>query len=363
MSQRLRLLRENDVFSHHTLDISDTRHLYQPYSAIVKEPEEEVERRAKEVLAKGKALIVKDNRGTGKSSLVNHVLLDLGPACFPIFFRLGLAGDFDKVSSDPGEFARYLLTRTRAEVLKVKKLSKAALEKYRKYSALEISYTEGRKDTLIGKIKNTLSWIPGLASTEAEVGGELQTYVETALSEKVYNDDRIAAIAELCEVIRAHKLEPVLVFDDTDHFLQQGAIDRRPLVDAFFVNIVPMFQEFGCGTVLNAHSSYDDYETFRAAQKKHFDEVLTIPVVGFEGFLKIVEKKVRAVHAEAALDDLFQRDALETIFHQAYLKKPKERMRDTMLVLQDTVLAAINANADKVSLAHAVHGLFEAGVG
>ncbi len=362
MSQRLRLLRENDVFSHHTLDISDTRHLYQPYSAIVKEPDEEVERLAKEVLAKGKALIVKDNRGTGKSSLVNHVLLDLGPSFFPIFFRIGLAGDFDKVSSDPSEFARYLLTRTRAEVLKVKKLSKAALERYRQYSAQEISYTEGRKDTLLGKIKSTLSWIPALASTEVEVGGELQTYVETALSEKIYNDDRIAAIAELCEVIRARKLEPVLVLDDTDHFLQQGAIDRRPLVDAFFVNVVPMFQDFGCGIVLNAHSSYDDYETFRSAQKKHFDEVLTIPVVGFEGFVKIVEKKVRAVHADIPVNDLFDSDALEMIFLQVYLKKPKERMRDTMLVLQEAVLAAIHANADKVALSHAMHGLFEAGI-
>jgi hypothetical protein len=363
MTQRLSLLRENDVFSHHTLDIADTRHLYQPYSTIVKEPEEQVERLAKEVLAKGKALMIKDNRGTGKSSLVNHVLLDLGSTCFPIFFRLGLAGDFDKVSSDPTEFTRYLLTRTRTEIQGIKKLSKAALDRYRKYSAQEISYTEGRKDTLVGKIKSALSWIPGLASTEVEVSGEMETYVETALSEQIYNTDRIAAIADLCAVIRGHQLEPVLVFDDTDHFLQQGAIDRRPLVDKFFVDVVPMFQDFGCAVVLSAHTSYDDYETFRAAQKKHFDEVLKIPVVGFEGFLQIIDKKVKAVHPDAILDDLFQRDALEVIFRQAYLKKPKERMRDTMLVLQEAVLAAIHANANKVALIHAVHGLYEAGIG
>lgn len=123
-----------------------------------------------------------------------------------------------------------------------------------------------------------------------------------------------------------------------------------------------MFQEIACATVLNAHSSYDDYETFRSAQKRHFDEVLTIPVVGFEGFVKIVEKKVRAVHADIPVNDLFDSDALEVIFLQAYLKKPKERMRDTMLVLQDAVLAAIHANADKVTFPHAVHGLFEAGI-
>jgi hypothetical protein len=357
----LQLLQKNEVFSHRTLDIADTRHLYQPYSEITRDLDERVEERAKEVIERGGALIIKDDRGTGKSSLVNYVLLELGETFFPIFFRLILAENFETVCSDPSEFVRYLLSRTGTEVRKVAKISKKDQERYRKYLAQEVSYTEGRKDTLLGKIKSALSWIPALASTEFEVGGELETYVESALKEKVYNVDRIAAIRDLCAVLESRQRRPVLVFDDTDHFLQQGAIDHRPLIDAFFVKVVPMFTEFGCSVVLSAHNSYDDYETFRIAQKKYFDVVLKIPVVGIDGFMKIIERKIRAVSSGSEVKDFFDRAALDLIFKHAYLKKPKERMRDTMLVLQEAITAAVHAGSAKVTEHHAFYALFESG--
>jgi len=352
----LELLREFEVFTHHPLEISDIEYLYQPYSQICSEKPEEI---IKTFLEKSKLIMVKDERGTGKSSLVNYVLSQLDERFFPILYRLDLSGNFERVCSDPNEFARYILNRTLRSVSECMKISRREREHYRRYLAREISFKEGKRDSLLGRIKGKFTWVPGFVSTEAEIGSELQTYTEEALKEEFYNVDRIACIRDLCNVLETRKKRPIFVFDDTDHFLQQGSIDRTGLIDRFFIDIVPMFREFGCAIILNAHISYDSYETFQQAQKNIFDEVIEIPIVPFEGFIKMLNKKIQAVIEEAEAWEIFDEDALKLVYDHPYRRKSEERMRGTMRAIQDALFEAVKAGSERVTSTLMARALLE----
>jgi hypothetical protein len=178
----LELVSEFDVFTHRPLEISDIRFLYLPFSEV---SDEKPERRVKEALEKMGMAMVKDEGGSGKSSLVNYVLSELGPDFFPIRYRLTLAGDFEEVCSKPTEFAKFILARTAKSVADCNAISKKDQETYRKYLSDEISFREGKKLSVLGRIKSKFTWIPWIASVDAEVGADVQKYTESALRENL----------------------------------------------------------------------------------------------------------------------------------------------------------------------------------
>ncbi len=315
----------------------------------------------KKVLEQMGMAMVKDERGSGKSSMVNHVLSDLGPEFFPILFRLTLSGDFEGVCSKPSKFAEFILARTTQSVKDCTATSEQDKETYRKYLADEISYKEGKKLSVLGRIKSKFTWIPWIASAEAEIGADLQKYTETALGEGLYNTERIECIQGLCETISANGKNPIFVFDDTDNFLQQGAIDRRNLVDRFFVDIMPMFKEFGCGVIMNSHASYETYSTFQSAQKNLSDEVVSIPVLDFEGFVGMMEKKMQSIMEDVCVLDSFDEEALNLVYDHPYRRKADERMRDTMLALQGAVRDADDAGVEKATVDIMARSILESG--
>jgi len=189
-----------------------------------------------------------------------------------------------------------------------------------------------------------------LASSEAEVGAELQKYTEEALNAKLYNTDRIKCINDLCHVLVARGKKPVFFFDDTDHFLRQGSIDRTSLIDPFFVDIVPMFTEFGCAIILNAHNSYNSYETFKDAKRNIFHDVISIPVFEYEEFTSMLTKRVRAANVRKTARDVFDEEALELVYDYPYRKKSEERMRKTLLPIQDALFETVKEGNEIITV-------------
>ena len=73
---------------------------------------------------------------------------------------------------------------------KIKQRAKDAL-------AGSISYTEGKKEGLSGKLKGVLHALPFIASVESEIGTELEQYAEKTLEgEKLYNFERMDVLKE-----------------------------------------------------------------------------------------------------------------------------------------------------------------------
>jgi hypothetical protein len=335
-------LSEYDGFKHTTIPIYEIPYLFTPFDKITTKKTESTLKRS---IENGEFVSLKAETGSGKTCVASFVFLMLQTRYFPIIIS-PLMENVEKVCTSPEEFARFILAQTYYNVQSFGVIDKKTKAIAKEAMALKISYAEGKKTGIGGQIKGTLSFVPFLASLEPQLSIDIEEFTKTALEEKIYNTQRIACIKQLCETIEAYGTKPIFLLDDTDKFLKRPDIDLSAVVAPFFGRILPALVKIDYPIIVATHEYYDGFPAYRDAEKNCFNKVITIPKIDKAGLDAVLQKRIKAVGSRAKLDEVFEADAVKTIYDY-YCREPI--LRRTMLLCQDCVEKAISEGKEKIT--------------
>lgn len=334
-------LYENDVFIHTQIPIFDIPHLYEPFEKITTT---RIESDIMKNINQNHFAVVKSDTGSGKTSAVNHCLLRLENDYFPIILS-PYTENVREVCGSIEQFTKFVLHSTLTGVQRFASLDKDVKQEAKEALSTSRSYVDGRKSGLSGRIRGAFSIIPFIAKVDAEVGAEIKTYTETALSQQTFNTERIGAISTLCEVIEAHNLKPMFYFDDTDKFLKRADHDLSDIIPKFFSEIMVGISKIERPIILAVHDYYDQFESYRDAERNLFNEIIKIPKLDKDGCIALINKRIKAVSENSDINDVFETDAIDLLIN--YYNQ-RQRIRDLMGVCKDAVRRAVE-NKSKIS--------------
>jgi hypothetical protein len=149
-------------------------------------------------------------------------------------------------------------------------------------------------------------------------GAELSAEIRSVTSEKRVRrsaPEVIEQAAEVVRVIEANGLDPILVIDDSDAWLNiSGMPDRSHLVSGFFSTIPRMLaEEIRCAVVFAVHEHYLEKDAYRSASG-FIDTTIRLPSLPSAGSLgDILARRIR-IHAGVELTEAFERVAVEELF-------------------------------------------------
>lgn len=258
---------------------------------------------------RGRVALIGDS-GAGKSSEMASVFgafsEGLPPGLVPTRIPVELAGS--SAITEVGDFARHLVRHI---------LNWAAPE------ALTASEQEGLDRQLVETERRTgrhrragFSLGTGrLLPVDAKLSGDL-TGAAVDFERQLGNGDVVRAFKRLVALFRARDLEPFLVFDDTDAWLQLPGQEEaaRELATGFFSNNVRMLtREIDCGFALAVHHSYLSLPAYQGIADSL--EAIVLPVLPepAEAIRSILQQRIDVDELGLAVEDAFDDDAVAAL--------------------------------------------------
>lgn len=341
----LELFVNHKVFSYQTISPALIRYLYKPYGELT---DQNIEKQLEDAVRAKEKVILRSWRGWGKSCVINYVISMLDESFFPIPIMIRPASTDDKLCSNASMFARFILSRILKAVNEAGKIKKGQCEQYRKYLSGSIDYKNAKTDKIAGRLLSKLSWLPGFASTSAEVAGETGEYIEYAMNHEVYAEDQVGCINEIVNIHKNKEISMVIVLDDTDKFLQIGSIDKTKLIEEFFSFIMPFVSDLDCAVIIPVHETYTSYENYKYAEKAYIDRNVRIPELDYQSFIDMMNHKVNSVLNDNVITDFIDSKALKLVYEHKYTLRNEERMRDTLYIIDSAVKEAEGRNEEVV---------------
>jgi hypothetical protein len=278
--------------------------------------------------------------GCGKSSVIASVLESSGAegerGLTPV--RIVLAGD-DEVARDAKRFAQQLITT----IVDAAPISDNDREELRR-SASDREQRQGKATTWHGSL-GAPKWF-----LNADVARDVQKFSES-LDRDRSAGELITSAQELFATLRAQELEPILILDDTDTWLNVPGHEKRDVADVFFAEVFrPVVRELACAAIAAVHPSYRDIAGYQAARDLLVNEAL-IPAIDDPELATASVSRVLAhivdVHdGEAGADDLFAPAALN-LLGGYYVER--QAMRDVLLVVQRAVKETISGRGESIT--------------
>jgi ABC-type branched-subunit amino acid transport system ATPase component len=265
----------------------DQRQVYVPFGDLVEAPG--VERRVTDLAAAGTRIGLVGRTGSGKSSLLEHVLTQHPFARISVPVSL----DQDRVAREPRLFAQHLVH---------------ALSRYGEASARQ---EQNERIHAIAADRSEVQREPGLLHGEAAfefAGSATRIEVNRPAAEIVQQAGR------LFDLLRASALQPVLVVDDSDKWL--GAA-TEPMIKDFFGRVLPWIAELGTGIVIALQPAhYLESRAYRDARRAGVPErELEMPVLREPVHLgRILAKRVEVTGVDEPFAGLFTETAVEVLF-------------------------------------------------
>lgn len=277
MSLTLRLLADRYAF-----ESSPTRHdlgaLHVPFDELMHAGQTEARLGAS--VRRGEPVALVGASGSGKSSVIAHVLGPLAEGVAPLF--VPLAAMPSETIDTPSHLADHLLaTMTRLAAL----------------AAARIDQDLAPGTTTVAKTRRVGGGV-GLGGMKVEIARQVthQTQLETRAS----FTDKTETIAQVLEIIAGEDLQPALVFDDTDRWLSE---ESARVVEGFFGEGVRWMLELPAALIVAVHPHY--FRTFPQDELlQYLDTRIMIPRLESIAAIDAILRRRIEQYADVADPDL-----------------------------------------------------------
>jgi hypothetical protein len=294
-------------------------------------------------LRRGERVALIGPSGSGKSSVTSHVLGGFIHGLAPIRVRVGL--EPNSVSTEPAEFARHLV-RTVAKHVEANRRT-AAEQRQAENRARAVS-TQGRAKRPVKVVVGAgAPWLKG------ELGVELGGVVDT---DGPSGQDILVQAQQIMRVITAWNLKPVLVLDDTDHWLvRPGLPSPEPLLAGFFDRVVRLVAEqlTDAAAVIAVHDSYLSHPSYLDASG-FLESKVVLPAIPDAAGLGLIlshrsERVLRSSKPVHSMDVLTV--AALSRLHENYAASGRS-VRRQLQIAHGALTHACDAGAEVIDLVH-----------
>jgi energy-coupling factor transporter ATP-binding protein EcfA2 len=150
---------------------------------------------------------------------------------------------------------------------------------------------------------------------DASLSGDL-TGAASDFDRRLGNGEVVLALRRLVELFRARGLEPLLVFDDSDAWLQlpgQEAEFRARASGFFGTNVRMLSRELDCGVVLAVHRSYLELPAYQGIADSL--EHIELPTLSDSAtaIVAILQRRIDVDELGIAVAEAFDDDAIEAL--------------------------------------------------
>jgi len=251
MTLTLATLRSDYVFES-TPQRHDLGALHVPFDDLVGNTRTET--RLKGAIRRGERAAIIGASGSGKSSVMAHVLGPTADGVAPLI--VPLAAMPGAIVDNPSHLVDHLVATVARQATHGSTLDPVAATADR---------TETTTTTNRGGLAAGWGWIKGELAREVKRQTEIERTATFA--------DKTDILAQVLNTITANNLYPVLVFDDTDRWLSDGG---PKLVNKFFGEGLRWLLELPAGLAVAVHPNYFD-DTPQAELLQYLDTQITIP--------------------------------------------------------------------------------------
>jgi ABC-type phosphonate transport system ATPase subunit len=301
------------------------------------------ERRLLDAVRGGHRIALVGVSGSGKTSVTESVLGPLVEGLAPI--PVPVYVEVPEVATDPAMFARHLVGLVRHWVHDGLP-GQASL-------AAEVGESPRAKT-------RKFTFAPSWLGAKVELGYELRQATEDHPTSSV---ERLEQARQLLGIIAANGLQPVLVLDDTDRWLNVSwQPESLGLRAAFFGRVIRVLAEdLATAAVVAVHPTYLAGADYRAASG-FLDTTIRLPALPSAEAVGRVLARRAALALEMAedsvLNGLITSPAIELLFQQ-YRPDPDLRRR-VLQVAHMALTLAVDDAAERLTETHVLSALTEA---
>jgi hypothetical protein len=318
----------------------ELRNLHVPFDEIVGVPR--CERVLADALRRGERVGLIGPSGSGKSSVTEHVLggayvQDLAP----IRVRVGL--EPESVVLDPREFIRHLVRTVAKSVEATVKRERRQVKRL----AREVTQPETKRAVKVG-VGGGVPWLTG--NLAVELGSVVASMGPSG-------EDALEGAQLILDVITDSGLRPVLVLDDTDHWLvRPGLSDPDERIAAFFGPIVRVIVERlpTAAAVVAVHDTYLHHPSYTDATAFLETRLTVPPLPDATSVGRILGHRVARVvgfsRTSPGLDDVISPAGLDRLF-QNYAASGRS-LRGVLRVAHGALVHAGDSGAALIDIAH-----------
>ena len=296
-----------------------------------------VEGRLDESVRRGDRVALIGASGSGKSSLVSYVLGPVATGVAPILVPVHA---LEEGAGRARSVADAMIAQLRLE----------AAANAGSVEGLDAAIGEQRQVT--GASSGRRGVTGGFTWASVDLSKEISR--QTANQELILLPEKVEVIEQCLRAIRSDALQPVLIFDDTDRWID---LNQRDVVRGFFSEGVRWLTELDTSVVVATHSSYLDSPAEMAGILAFLDTRVETPQVpSAHQLARILERRVQ-IHTEGdpgdeespSLADVLTESAVEELFSQY---TARESLRATLQIAHVALVEAADAGADAITHHH-----------